>query len=102
MVLPARIETMSVCGPRSAFTGAAASSSICGLMREDERHRARPAGVGGLSAMPRPAQKRVISSEGRGSRTVTPGGSHADGEPALQHGAAHLARADEDEGGGKC
>ena len=64
---------MSVRGPREPFER---GRGLVEHLRLDRQHQHLGSGDGlaGLSAMPRSRQKRVISSEGFGSRTVTPSG----------------------------
>ncbi len=99
MVLPAITETTTVCGPRIPFTCAAASSSNCGLIASSQDFgRIR------LNRIKRDAAFRAETHHVVGRPGVEDGhagGLHAIRKKAFEHGAAHLAGADEDERGGK-
>ncbi len=94
------IETTTVEAPTNGASAGITSGAICGLTAITIADASPTASAAGLSRRPR-AASAVISGAGCGSSTAILLRVEPEREPAFQHGAAHLAGADQQERAGE-
>ena len=99
-VRPAMIETTTVAAPTNGASAGITSGAICGFTATTTAATSPSAPGDGLRRRPRRAQRRDLA---RGLRLDHGDllGAKPERQPALQHGAAHLARADQQDGSGQ-